>query len=165
MIQTIYSASYVILDGARMGENLRSATEMQPNYVSLLHGENKINLAEVAPYLFQFGARTKFGNWLLNHGWGNAWGIFIVSQVSLEQLRLHLRKFLIVEDEDHKKLFFRYYDPRVLRTTLQTFDSLVLRKLFGPIEEWIAEDQDPLYCLRFKLNQAELQSIRERCSK
>ena len=33
----------------------------------------------------------------------------------VDELRRHLRRFLLVKDESGRQLYFRYYDPRVLR--------------------------------------------------
>jgi hypothetical protein len=59
--------------------------------------------------------RGHFTNWILEHGWGKNCGIFATSAADLRQMRRHLRTFLVVHDEEGKPLYFRYYDPRVLR--------------------------------------------------
>lgn len=154
-------ASHVILDAARLGSDFQTASQLQPKFTSLLRGEHAKNLAEVAPYLFEFQAQSKFGEWLFEKSKGKSWGVYLVTSANLEQLRMHLRKFIIVEDENKKKLFYRYYDPRVLRATLPTFDYTDLCKIFGPINEWIAEDYDARHYIRFKLENAGLNSARE----
>ena len=45
-------------------------------------------------------------------------------------------------DPDFQPLYFRYYDPRVLRVYLPTCDADELRTLFGPISRLLCEDEE-----------------------
>jgi len=63
----------------------------------------------------------------------------------------HLRKILIVTGEDGNEMFFRYYDPRVLRVFLPTCELLQLKEFFGPIDAFIAEDGSG-YMLEFRMD-------------
>ncbi len=72
--------------------------------------------------------------------WGNSWGIFL-SIKDASNLRHHLRKFLRVEEEDGKKLIFRYYDPRVFRAFLPTCSHEQLKIIFGKIECYWTENE------------------------
>jgi hypothetical protein len=56
----------------------------------------------------------------------------------------HLRKFLIVQSEEGKEMYFRYYDPRVLRVFLPTCEPAQLKEFFGPIEAFLAENEQGL---------------------
>ena len=60
----------------------------------------------------------------------------------------HLRKIFIVEDDEGQEYFFRYYDPRVLRTFLPTCSKCQLDEFFGPIEVAICESSDGRSILR-----------------
>ena len=52
-------------------------------------------------------------------GWKAGPGLMIRSPLSLEGLRRHLRRFTMVGDETgRKRLYFRFYDPRVFRTLI-----------------------------------------------
>ena len=58
-------------------------------------------------------------------------------------LRSHLRRFLIVLDEDTgKKLYFRFYDPRVLRAFLPTCSKIQVADMFGEIGMFLLEGED-----------------------
>jgi hypothetical protein len=74
-----------------------------------------------------------------------------MAPVSFEELYKHFRRFLTVNTEDGQKLYFRYYDPRVLRVFLPTCDSAQLSEFFGSIKYFFAEDEDPEFILRFSL--------------
>jgi hypothetical protein len=80
--------------------------------------------------------------WLLTNGWGNSWGIFLVSSTSLETLRRHFRRFLLVRDGAGNELYFRFYDPRVLRTFLPTCTGAETKRLFGPVGIYLMEAEN-----------------------
>ena len=135
-----------MLDAARLGGNrLAVAQQLNGHFVSLYKGRSEERLADYAPYLFVLEASTVFGEWLLTQGWGQAWGIFCCTAAPVVELHQHLRRFLLVGLEGEKPIYFRFYDPRVLRAFLPTCDAEQLRRFFGPIEYFWLEDEDPAY--------------------
>lgn len=152
--------NYILLDAARMGETIEIAKEINPDFDSLYRGRSEESLAVVAPYLFLFKQNTEFGNWYIENGWGDAWGILIRSYLPMPELHRHFRKFLIVGTEDEQELYFRFYDPRVLRIFLPTCDQQQLREFFGPIEYFIMEDEDKDWAIRCWLENGHLHSVR-----
>src|SRR5581483_4005545 len=80
---------------------------------------------------------------LIEHAWGNSWGVLLKCDTRLDRLRRHLRGFLVVRDPSGNRLLFRYYDPRVLRLYLPTCSAEQLRTVFGPIERLMMEDSKP----------------------
>jgi hypothetical protein len=150
-MQSLASATFSILDAATMGPAFKDAATRQPYHSSLYGGESEQNLASVAPYLFPFSVSSDFGKWLISSGWGHSWGVHIVTSASHDELRQHLRKFLIVKTEQGKELYFRYYDPRVLRAVLPTLEMDQLRQFFGPVDEWLMEDDSSSLIIRFRL--------------
>lgn len=155
------SASFSILDAATMGPEFKNAASREPSHTCLYRGESEKNLASVAPYLFPFNRSLHFGRWLVETGWGRSWGVHIVTDVSQEELWRHLRKFLFVKTEEGKELYFRYYDPRVLRLILPTFGPHELKEFFGPVQLWMAEDEDPSCVIKFQLSHSKLRILRE----
>lgn len=141
---------FVVLDGASVPDLLQQLAEQQPEHVCLYRGELEPDMAEVAPYLVKLEADSDFTDWLIEKGWGNHWGIFVISSESLSALRRHFRKFLIVYDPDNKPVYFRYYDPRVLRTYLPTCHDGELAMIFGQIDSYLLEDADKDVALRFR---------------
>jgi len=70
--------------------------------------------------------------------------------VELEQLFEHLRSFLKVKEPDDKELFFRFYDPRVLRIFLPTCNAQEVFQFFGPVvNSYLAENDDAKTLLQF----------------
>ena len=65
-------------------------------------------------------------------------------------MRKHCRTFLIVHGANGKPLYFRYYDPRVLRLYLPTCTAQELAIVFGPISSYLMEDETPSSLLGFR---------------
>jgi len=141
---------YAILDGASVDGLLMNLYNQQPEHVCLYPGELKPDMAEVAPYLVHLQPGSEFTQWVIDQGWGNHWGIFVVSQASLRDLRQHFRKFIMVYS-DGQPLYFRYYDPRVMRVYLPTCNADELETIFGPVGYYLVESESPDIALRFQL--------------
>ncbi|MET4075069.1 DUF4123 domain-containing protein [Hymenobacter sp. UYCo722] len=148
--------TYVILDGAKMLSLLATVQRLNNNYLSLYRGDKWGALSSVAPYIFCFQKETIFTKWLIKRGWGNSFGIFINSSATLQEIHRHFRKFLMVQTDTGKKLYFRFYDPRVLRIFLQNCDEAQLLSFFGPVSFFIMEDESPKQALVFSLRQGKL---------
>lgn len=101
--------------------------------VSLYSGDAAVAYSDVAPYLFHVDVEEVL-NWLRQQFQDVSWGLFVLAPGSdLEALRKHFRQFLIVQDPDGEKMYFRFYDPRVLSVFLPTCLSAEVRTLFGPV--------------------------------
>ena len=139
---------FVILDGASVDGLLKELRSKNPRHVCLYRGELAPDLAVCAPYLVQLEPGAEFSRWVLRKGWGKHWGIFAVSPSDLRQMRLHFRKFLKVKSPEGKTLYFRYYDPRVMRVYLPTCNAEEMKTVFGSISSYIMEGEDPGVLLR-----------------
>jgi hypothetical protein len=151
------TALYAVLDGARNANIYHALRKSSFEYECLYRGELDPDLAEAAPYLLRLERDMPFVHWLAGEGWGNSWGIFLLSAASLRDMRQHLRKFLMVYDPRGKPLYFRYYDPRVLRIYLPTCNAEELRTFFGPIQHVMLEDDDSTTLVRFTAAAGSLQ--------
>lgn len=132
--------AYAILDGASVDGLLDQLYSCYPEFVCLYRGELAPDMAEVAPYLIQLEQGHRFTQWLLNNYFGHHWGIFAVSAADIHALRKHFRTFLMVQGPDGKPVYFRYYDPRVLRLYLPTCNEEETLQIFGPVQEFLLED-------------------------
>ncbi|MBZ4417710.1 DUF4123 domain-containing protein [Myxococcus sp. RHSTA-1-4] len=130
---------YAVLDGARSPAVTRTLMSWTRGCVCLYEGAVPRELLAVAPYLVQLSRDADNTRELLERAWGQSWGIFAAASASLGELRRHFRKFLQVEDESGRRLYFRYYDPRVLRVYLPTCNLRELRTFFGPVSRFLAE--------------------------
>ena len=140
---------YAILDGARDPDIHPAVTGSGLPQACLFSGALGKELAAAAPYLVQMKRRDDARR-IVDRGWGKSWGIFLASPASLEDLRRHFRRFLRVEDAEGKRIYFRYYDPRVLRVYLPTCTEGELRYVFGPVSRYMMEGSDPAEVLVYR---------------
>jgi hypothetical protein len=141
-----------------MLDQMETAQKLNPEHDSLYRGRSEEALAIVAPYLFTYKEETEFAAWLAEKGWGDAWGVFFYSEAPMAELHKHFRKFLLVKTEDGEELYFRFYDPRVLRIFLPTCDEAQLREFFGPVRYFMMEDEDSSQAVVFYLKEGKLGS-------
>jgi hypothetical protein len=113
-------------------------------------------LEPVSPYLVPLDHDDKKTRKLLSNAWGDNWGVFLRCDTSQERLRRHLRSFVSVRDPAGRRLLFRYYDPRILRTYLPTCTRGELEYVFGPIDSFWAESRNPDHLLEFGFERGKL---------
>jgi hypothetical protein len=135
-------AVYAVLDGARDERIYRAVYDSRLEHECLFAGDLSYELSEVAPYLVRLEADAPFTRWLLEQGWGRSFGIFAWARADMETLRRHFRRLLQVKDERGRRLYFRYYDPRVLRSYLPSCTALELREVVGPLRRLFAESRE-----------------------
>lgn len=152
-----HPSTYIVLDAARCEEWIEEAKEFCSAYDSLYRGSSVETLAEVAPYLFTFERNSEFADWYFQNGWGRGWGIILTGLQSFEECHKHLRKFLLVKDEDGQEIYFRFYDPRVLRIFLPTCTKDQVIEFFGPVKSIIIESINKDQGLQFSHEDGVLQ--------
>lgn len=133
--------SYAILDGAACEDLLLKLQKFQPENCCLYSGDLDSGLASVAPYLVRLEVGTHFTTWLVDHIGQNPWGIFCKAASTLPEMRKHFRQFLIVKDPEGKRLYFRFYDPRVLSVFLPACEADHVQELFGPINSYVTTNR------------------------
>ncbi len=131
---------FAILDAAADPSIYDDVLASGVTYRCLYTGDIPVELAAVAPYLVRLERNDPFTRLLIHNCWGKSWGIFFTSTAFFEGVHRHFRRFLKVRDEEGKSLYFRYYDPRVLRVYLPTCDRSELFFVFGPVRRFFAED-------------------------
>lgn len=94
-------------------------------------------LRAAAPYLVHLAAGSPQTCDLLRRSLQGPLGIFVAApaRVTTQQLRLHFKKILWVQDERGRKLYFRFYDPRVLPVYLPTCTRQERDQVFGPADD------------------------------
>ena len=98
--------------------------------ISLYRGSAEERFADIAPYLVVVDESML--TWIVETLWNEHWGILVVSNASLAELRTHFRKFLTVSSPTGESWYFRFYDPRVLEKYLQSCTEAELRSFVGP---------------------------------
>jgi hypothetical protein len=110
---------YAILDAARDPRVLELCRESVEEFRSLYEGVKGDALEDVAPYVVRFEKGSGLLERLVCDGWGKSFGVFFESRASFKSVRRHLRRLLMVEeDATLMRMYFRFYDPRVLREFL-----------------------------------------------
>jgi hypothetical protein len=135
----------------------RARTDAEAPSHCLYRGVLPNALEKAAPYVVELNSDSAFLDFLVRRGWGESWGLYLISPLNLDPVRLHLRRFLKVKDEDGRSLVFRYYDPRVMRDFLPTCDGPQLEMLFDGVDRFLVEDADPLSMSEFTLVDSKLQ--------
>lgn len=146
-----------VVDTARVEGLAARLVDLGARARCLYQGKSEEELADVAPYLVPVPPDSDASTLVFEELWGRSAAIHAVTDLSLTDLRSHLRKFLMVVTEDGKTLYFRFYDPRVLRVFLPTCTPEQLAEFFGPVSAYYCEDEDPGRALKFSLAGGALQ--------
>jgi hypothetical protein len=134
---------YMILDCARDPRIFESFARCDLEYHCLYEAERIAEpLRRAAPYLVRLRPWSEYTSWVLTTSWNQSWGVFLSTRADTMALRQHLRRFLLVVDEEGRQLYFRYYDPRVLRAYLPTCTIDEAAHVFGPIHRFWSESAD-----------------------
>ncbi|ATB39457.1 FHA domain-containing protein [Cystobacter fuscus] len=147
---------FAVLDAARDERIPVLLRESVEEYRSLYEGAQGEAMAEIAPYVVHLPGDSRLLRSLVQEGWGRNWGIFLSSQRPFKDVRRHLRKFLMVKDSVSRDLYFRFYDPRVLRVFLPTSWPEQNQALFEGVRAYWAEGDDGTSLLRFALKEQAL---------
>jgi hypothetical protein len=151
---------WMILDAARDKRIFGAVDGSYSEKCCLYSGVLPWQLKMAAPYLVQLEREDRFTEFAIDHGWGQAWGIFLRSEAQMTTLRRHLRGFLRVRDTAGRRLIFRYYDPRVLRAYLPTCRPDELRTIYGPVDEFLCEAADGGTLLEYRIDGLQLSETR-----
>lgn len=141
------SSLFATLDAARIGDlTNRLGT---PEVHALFEGQDQTELRDVAPYLVAVDKSLTLEH-LVEESWGRSWGIYLSCNEPVDKILAHLRQFVKVKTEDGGIMYFRFYDPRVLRVFLPTCTPEQAIEFFGPIQAFWVEGEDPSTCLLFR---------------
>jgi pSer/pThr/pTyr-binding forkhead associated (FHA) protein len=143
---------YALLDASREPSVLKVILESKEEYQSLYEGPQGAQLAHFAPYLIRVPQDSSLLDTLVQQAWSKSWGVFLTCDKPLKDLRTHFRHFLTVKLPDGQQVYFRYYDPRVLRLFLPTCFPEETTQFFGPVKQFLMEAEDPATALHFTRN-------------
>jgi hypothetical protein len=131
---------YAIIDAAQdfsLVHALRSSHQCDAQ--SLFQGDASDDAAHVAPYLMTVPVAGPLLP-LWTERIGNNVGILLVSPVQPKEMLDHLRAAFVITDETGQEYFFRFYDPRVLRSYVPTCTPEERATFFGPVERIVVEN-------------------------
>jgi pSer/pThr/pTyr-binding forkhead associated (FHA) protein len=134
---------FAILDAARDIRILALLVHYKAECQSLYEGVEGAKLAQVAPYLIRLAPDSALLEPLVTEGWGKSWGVYLTCFSDFHEVRRHLRRFLEVKLPDGEQVYFRFYDPRVMRIYLPTCVGEEANQFFGPIKRYVMEGEKP----------------------
>jgi pSer/pThr/pTyr-binding forkhead associated (FHA) protein len=140
---------YALLDASREPSVLKVILESKEEHQSLFEGPQGAQLAHFAPYLIRVPQKSPLLDTLVQQAWSKSWGVFLTCDKPLKDLRTHFRHFLTVKLPDGSQVYFRYYDPRVLRHFLPTCLPDESAQFFGPVKQFLVEAEDPMLAHHF----------------
>ncbi len=109
----------------------------------LYSGEIAPALRAVAPYLVRMNRNdSPLHEAWQREGWGKSWGLFCYASANPEVLRRHFRRFLTVQLPDGGIAQYRFYDPRVFRSSVVTTPAHEIGEWFESVEEYLVESRD-----------------------
>lgn len=140
---------YAVLDAAAEPSVLKALVESKEEYQSLYEGPEGAQLVHFAPYLVRLPQDSSLLRTLIEQGWGKNWGVYLTCDKPLQEVRRHLRNFLMVRIPGGTQVYFRFYDPRVLRSYLPTCTQQEVVEFLGPIGQYLLEDEKAEKLLSF----------------
>lgn len=140
---------FLLVDCAQDGKILQMLGEQAAAAQTLFNGPNLGTMIPFSPHLVVVEKEGKLIEDLLVEGWGKAWMCFVLAHEPFSIVRDHLREMLIAENPEGKEVFFRYYDPRILRRFLPVCSPAEARQFFGPVVQFWTEDETPEFLLQF----------------
>jgi hypothetical protein len=157
------SQLYAVLDAARDPAIYRALYDYEGAVTirCLYQGDMAQRLSEVAPYLVQLDRTGPLTSWVLEHGWGQSWGILVRATAPFDEVRRHVRKFTVVSTEQGKSLLFRFYDPRVLRVFLPVATPDQLRQMFRTVQHYIMDDEEGNGVVEYSMAGETLNTVRQ----
>jgi hypothetical protein len=141
---------HAVIDGAACPELLDRLDREQPDHVCLYRGDLEPEVAHVAPWLVRLDPTSDFAHWLVGEGWGRAWFTLVLGTQALQVLRSQFRRLLMVQLPDRRIVYFRFYDPRVLRLYLPECGPGEAEAVIGTQLAFITEAPDPDSLLLFR---------------
>lgn len=146
---------YMLLDASRDPSIFPLMQNSFDDYRCLFLGKLSKAMQEVSPYLVRLTHESPTTDHIISKAWGKPWAIFMTSKLDLDSLRRHFRKFLMVKTSQHKTLFFRFFDPRIMRSFLPVCNDKEVKQILDPIQNMFLEDRTSEEIIRFKLDKKE----------
>lgn len=138
------SSLYAVVDGARDRRIVELAREHVEAHQSLYEGPGGENFESMAPFLIgPMRANSALLDKFVLEGWGKRWGIFCTSSNRFADVRRHFRRFLMVELESNgEKVYFRFYDPGVMRVFWPSCGAAQKREISEGLDEIFVDDEN-----------------------
>ena len=149
---------FAIMDGCFCPQVLDHLQQSAPSRVMpLLAPTPELNGAPIPALIQVDGPMLEF---ILAEVGQNPWGVFAMSKSDLDSLRLHFRRFLVVELPDGDNWLFRFFDPRLLPTYLNHCEDWELQKFFGPVRGFGIPSGESIAIVQYKAEEMDSSRVR-----
>jgi hypothetical protein len=151
--------AFAVVDGAARLDLAERLYDHPAPHACLFIGALDPEVAAVAPWLVELAPDAPIVDALLE-GWGRSQGIFLLSRLPLSEVRRKLRTLTMAELPDRRSVFFRFYDPRVLRATAPLLDAAQRERFFarGGVSAYLFEGPEG-QALRFDKDATEMRVL------
>ncbi|SFR65234.1 DUF4123 domain-containing protein [Litoreibacter janthinus] len=143
---------YAILDAAQATGLVDMFETQELPHTCLYSGDAMANMGDLSPWLIELRPDDRMlrdlmtaadtadedGPW---HFWRRQIGIFLRSDLPLEELRLHFRKYTKLPDEEGDTFFLRFFEPDFLAALLGQATPGEIAGFFAPLKSVIAIEQ------------------------
>lgn len=137
---------FMILDCARDKRMEPLINKANIEKSCLYSGNLNYKLKRAAPHIVKLTEESAFTAKVLREGWGKSWGIILLTEptIPMKTVRANCKRLAKVTNTNGKNLFFRYYDPRVLRKMLPVCNSYEIDCILGDSISLVTESEDEL---------------------
>ncbi|WP_406736786.1 DUF4123 domain-containing protein [Thioclava sp. GXIMD4215] len=134
---------FAILDGAKIPDLPELLEASGLNHLCLFKGDALDDYGAIAPWIVQMDRDSDLLRHLFtkdqgpHHLWDHEAAIYLRAPCNLDALQRHFRRLVKLRREDQSWIFFRFWDPKILRRFLLLADSRspLLRALLYLTEE------------------------------
>lgn len=147
---------YAVVDGARDYRLALASRDVLGEPLRPLFFKAPRHMDRVGPYVVRITPGKRYPDYLKlwAERMGDNAGILLLSPAWPKAMVGHLRALFRVRDEKGKMFFFRYYDPRVLRTYLPTCTARECRDFFGPVRSFFVEGEEANTMNHYRIGKA-----------
>jgi len=117
-------------------------------------GERFVPLGDemrVPAYVVELPLHARLLDVLVKDGWSRGWGFYCTSAGGLDEVCAHLRSFITLYTPSGTPLTFRFWDPRVLRASVPSFQPQEALDFFGPLSRIIVEGEKTEMAVEYSL--------------
>jgi len=132
---------FALVDTAQEA-GLHDLVRQSKQYHCLFSGDVPNALAAASPYLVLADRREPLMRQWQERGRSANWGIFCDSDMELDELRRHFKKFLIAKLPDGTVAHFRFYDPRVFNIYIRASTPEERSPWFKRVSQYLVEADD-----------------------
>ena len=133
---------YAVIDAARSRSLLPLILDADTERRCLFdYFEETRGMDRVAPWLVRLsGGSPDLFDHIAEEGLGEHWGIYLLSDAAIDPVAEHLAACLLHRSPEGRKMVFRFYDPRVLRSYLSHCPQGERTAFFGPVRRILLEN-------------------------